>query len=112
MIVQFSLAFLASLVFEIGSIAIISTFLKGYVIIYICLGIIICIIVAFYHFKNTRKNERSGHAFCSGQGRKCRLDKEDKKEKAVDKEDKKDKVVDKVTKTSFLYFGPILFYSK
>ena len=37
---------------------------------------------------------------------------EDKKEKAVDKEDKKDKVVDKVTKTSFLYFGPILFYSK
>ena len=38
--------------------------------------------------------------------------KEDKKEKAVDKEDKKDKVVDKVTKTSFLYFGPILFYSK
>ena len=73
MIVQFSLAFLANLVFKIGSIAIISTFLKGYVIIYICLGIIICTIVAIYHFKNTRKNERSGHASCSGQGRKCRL---------------------------------------
>ena len=102
MIVQFSLAFLANLVFKIGSIAIISTFLKGYVIIYICLGIIICTIVAFYHFNNSRKNERPGHASCSGQGRKCRLDKEDKKEK----------VVDKVTKTSFLYFGPILFYSK
>ena len=40
------------------------------------------------------------------------VNKEVKKEKAVDKEDKKDKVVDKVTKTSFLYFGPILFYSK
>ena len=39
-------------------------------------------------------------------------DKEDKKEKAVNREDKKDKVVDKVTKTSFLYFGPKLFYSK
>ena len=72
-------------------------------IIYICHGIIICTIVAIYHFKNTRKNERSGHAS---------VYKEDKKEKAVDKEDKKDKVVDKVTKTSFLYFGPILFYSK
>ena len=48
MIDQFSPAFLASLVFEIGSIAIISTVLKGYVIIYICLGIIICTIVPFY----------------------------------------------------------------
>ena len=78
----------------------------------VCLGIIICTIVAFYQFKNTRKNERPGHASCSGQGRKCRLGKEDKKQKAVDKEDKKGKVVDKVTKKSFLYFGPILFYSK
>ena len=114
MIVQFSPTFLANLVFKIGSIAIISTFFKGYVIIYICLGIIKCTIVAFYHFNNTRKNERPGHASCSGQGRKCRLDKEDKKQilKAVDKEDKKGKVVDKVTKKSFLYFGPILFYSK
>ena len=89
------LAFLANLVSKIGSIAIISTFLKGYVIIYICLGIIKCTIVAFYHFNNTRKNERPGHASCSGQGRRCRLDKEDKKQKAVEREDKKDKVVEK-----------------
>ena len=47
MIVQFSPAFLANLAFKIGSIAIISTFLKGYVIIYMCLGIIMCTIVAF-----------------------------------------------------------------
>ena len=47
MIVQFSPAFLANLVSKIGSIAIISTFLKGYVIIYMCLGIIMCTIVAF-----------------------------------------------------------------
>ena len=64
-----------------------------------------CTIVAFYRFNNTRKNERPGHASCSGQGRRCRLDKEDKKQKAVDKEDKKGKVVDKVTKKNFSILG-------
>ena len=52
---------------------------------------------------------RPGHASCSGQGRRCRLDKEDKKQKAVDKEDKKGKVVDKATKKVFSILGPYYF---
>ena len=66
MIVQFSPAFLTSLIFKVGSIAIISTFLKRYVMIYICLGTILTIIVAFYYFNNNREHERLSTAIMCG----------------------------------------------
>ena len=66
MTVQFSPAFLTSLIFKIGSIAIISAFLQRYVIIYICGGTILSIIVAFAYFNNCREHERLSNAIMYG----------------------------------------------
>ena len=47
LMVEFSPAFLTSLIFKVGSISIICTFLKGYSVIYLSVGVFIAFIIAF-----------------------------------------------------------------
>ena len=55
---QLSPAFIISLVFKIGSIAIISALLKVYTVIYIALGIVICFVVASKHYVGRSRHPR------------------------------------------------------
>ena len=59
---QLSPAFIISLVFKIGSIAIISALLKVYTVIYIALGIVISFAVASKYYVGANRDEKAGTA--------------------------------------------------
>ena len=59
---QLSPAFIISLVFKVGSIAIISALLKVYTVIYIALGIVICFVVASKYHVGANRDEKAGSA--------------------------------------------------
>ena len=59
---QLSAAFIISLVFKAGSIAIISALLRVYTVIYIALGIVICFVVASKYYVGADKDGKAGSA--------------------------------------------------
>merc|ERR1712210_217619 len=59
---KLSPAFILSLAFKVGSIAIICALLKVYAVIYLAIGIVITFIVAFNTYDFNSKDEKAGSA--------------------------------------------------
>merc|ERR1711936_1034491 len=59
---QLSLAFILSLAFKVGSIAIICALLKYYSMIYLGIGMVVTFIVAFFTFPGGYTDEKAGSA--------------------------------------------------
>ena len=60
LMVQFSTAFLTSLIFKVGSIAIICAFLKDYSAIYFGIGICLTFLAAFSFYSRPQNDEKTG----------------------------------------------------